>query len=84
MGWIVYSYKSIFSPHYWGFPGGTVVKNSPAKQEMQEFDPCIEKISWRREWQPTPWFLFEESHGQRSLVGLQSIGSHKSQTGLSD
>ena len=24
---------------------------------------------WRRKWQPTPVFLPEESHGQRSLAG---------------
>ena len=26
-------------------------------------------IPWRRKWQPTPVFLPEESHGQRSLAG---------------
>ena len=29
----------------------------------------VEKISWRRIWQPTSVFLPGESHGQRSLVG---------------
>ena len=32
---------------------------------------------WRRTWQPTPVFLPEESHAQRSLVGsmrLQIVG----------
>ena len=33
------------------------------------FDPWVRKISWRKAWQPTPAFLPEESHGQRSLVG---------------
>ena len=33
------------------------------------FDPCVGKIPWRRKWQPTPEFLAEISHGQRSLVG---------------
>ena len=32
---------------------------------------------WRRAWQPTLAFLPGESHGQRSLVGLQSIGSQR-------
>ena len=27
------------------------------------------KILWRREWQPTPVFLPEICHGERSLVG---------------
>ena len=35
------------------------------------------KIHWRRKWQPTPVFLPGESHGQRSLAGLQSMGSHR-------
>ena len=46
MGGVVYIY-----------PGGSVVKNLPAK-----------KIPWRRKWQPTPVFLSGESHGQGSLV----------------
>ena len=33
-------------------------------------DPdSIRKIPWRWEWQPTPLFLPQEFHGQRSLVG---------------
>ena len=33
------------------------------------FDPWVEKIPWRRAWQPTPGFLSRESNGPRSLVG---------------
>ena len=29
-------------------------------------NPQIGKIPWRRAWEPTPVFLPEESHGQRS------------------
>ena len=54
--------------HTLGFPGGSVVKNAPAMQELR-FDPWVEKIPWRRKWQPTPVFLPGESHGQRSLAG---------------
>ena len=39
------------------------------------FDPWVEKIPWRRKWQPTPVFLPGESHGQRSLAGYGSWGS---------
>ena len=46
-----------------------MVKNLPAVQETQ-----VEKIPWRRTWQPTPVFLPGESHGQRSLVGYSSWG----------
>ena len=33
-----------------------------------EFDPWVGKIPWRRKWQPTPVFLPEKSHRQRSLA----------------
>ena len=46
------------------------------------FDPCVRKIPWRRKWQPTPVFLPEESHGQRSLEGYSPWGG-KEQTQLS-
>ena len=48
-----------------------VVKNPPANAGDMRwgFNPCVGKISWRREWQPTPVFLPGESHGQRSLAG---------------
>ena len=36
------------------------------------FDPWVRKIPWRRKWQTTP-----VSHGQRSLVELQSMGSQR-------
>ena len=36
--------------------------------------------NWRRTWQPTPACLPGESHGQRSLAGLQSTGSKESDT----
>ena len=50
------------------------VKNLPAMQET--FNPWVEKIPWRKKWQPTPVFLPGKSHGQRSLAGC-SPWSHK-------
>ena len=41
-----------------------------------KFNPWVGKISWRREWLPTPAFLPGESHGQRNLVGF-SAWCHK-------
>ena len=49
------------------------VKNLPAMQETG-FDPWVRKILWRGKWLPTPVFLLEESHGQRSLVGYSPWG----------
>ena len=45
-------------------------KNPPATQEIQEMQirSWIQKIPWRRAWQPTPVFLPRESYGQRSLA----------------
>ena len=40
------------------------------------FDPWVRKIPWSRKWQPTPVFLHEKPHGQRSLAGY-SPSSHK-------
>ena len=38
------------------------------------FDPWVEKIPWKRKWQPTPVFLPGKSQGQRSLVGYSPWG----------
>ena len=62
-----------------GFPAGTSGKD-PACQcrrhKKHRFDPWVGKILWRRKWQPTPVFLTENSHGQRSLVSYSPKG-HK-------
>ena len=67
------------------FPGGSVVKNPSAMQEMQE--TRVQSLSqegggngnpWRRKWQPTPVSLPGESHGQRSLAGYNPRGLHMS------
>ena len=48
------------------------------KEEMAThssiLDPWVGKIPWRRKWQPTPVFLLEKPHGQRSLVGYSPCG----------
>ena len=41
------------------------------------FDTWIMKIPWRRKWQPTPVFLPEQSHGQRSLADCSLWGSKR-------
>ena len=56
------------------FPSGLVIKNPLANAGNAGFDPWVGKILWRRAWQPTPVFLPEESHGQRSLVGYSPWG----------
>ena len=61
-----------------GFPGGTAVKNPPANAGATG-DACVEKISWRRKWQPTPVFWLGKFHGQRNLAGY-SLGVAESDT----
>ena len=51
-------------------------KESVCQCRGSGFDPWVEKIPWRREWQPTPVFLPGEFRGQRSLVGYSPWG-HK-------
>jgi len=58
-----------------GFPGGSVVKNSPAKEGDTRDVGSIpgsgsrNYLPWSRNWQPTPIFLPGKCHGQRILEG---------------
>ena len=58
-----------------GFPGGTSGKEPTCQCRRPEFD-WVRKISWRKEWLPTPVFLPRELQGQRSLAGYRPWG-HK-------
>ena len=66
-----------------GFPGGSVVKTSPAMQESQEMQ--VQSLGWEdplEEGVATPVFLLGESHGQRSLVGCTVHRAAKNQARL--
>ena len=55
-----------------GFPDGASGKEPTCqcrRHKRRGFDPWVEKIPWRRAWQPTPVFLPGESRGLRSLAG---------------
>ena len=58
-------------------------KESTCQRRRPEFDPWVERISWKRKTQPTLAFFPWKSHGQRSLVGY-SLWGHKSWTLLSN
>ena len=51
------------------FPGDSDGKTVCLQCWRPGFNPWVGKIPWSRKWQPTPVFLPEKSHGQRSLVG---------------
>ena len=60
-----------------GFPGGASAKE-PTRQCMRHQRPgllrWVRKIPWKREWEPIPVFLPEESNGQRILAGYSLRG----------
>ena len=73
-----------------GFPGGSGSKESAcnmreglipgSRRSPGPEDPRVQKIPWRRVWQPTTVFLPGESHGQKSLVGYSPWGGKESDT----
>ena len=68
--WISYPLQ-----YSWASLVAHMVKNLPVVQET-----WVGKIPWRREWHPTPVFLPEEFHEQRSLVGYSPWGLRESDT----
>ena len=60
-----------------GLPLRLSSKGSAHQCRRLRFDPWIGKISWRREWQPTPVFLLGKSHGQRRLAGYSPWGHQR-------
>ena len=58
---IYFIFKIIRITYIMGFPDGSAVKNPPAIQETHKGDSVRSVLAWRK------------FHGQRSLVGLQSI-----------
>ena len=66
--------------YLWASLMAHLVNSPPAMQEMQEMQvgSISRKSPWRRKWQPTPVFLPEKSHGQRSLVGSSPKGHKES------
>ena len=81
MGLRMWKYHEILSPAEQDKASlvAQTIKNLPAMQE-DRVQSLVGKISWRREWLPSPVFLPGELHGQRSLVGYPAHGVTKSQT----
>ena len=57
-----------------GFPWWLRQKRISLKGRRPGFSPWVKKIPWRRAWLPTPVFLLEVFHGQRSLAGYSPWG----------
>ena len=52
-------------------------KESTCQCRSLGFNLWIQKIPWRRKWQPTPVFLPGKFHGQRSLAGYNPWGCQR-------
>ena len=63
---------SVERRNFLGFPGGARGRYGRS-HKRREFDPWVEKILWRRAWQPTPVFLPGESLGQRDLASYSPL-----------
>ena len=62
---------------YHGLPRWLGGKESAYQYSRCRFDPWMQKIPWKRKWQPTPVCLPGKSHGQRSLAGCHPWGHKK-------
>ena len=77
-------YPGFFSPICWvirnnpylkpGLPWWLRQKRSCLQCGRPGFAPWVEKIPWRRAWQPTPVFLLGESPQTEEPGGVQSMG----------
>ena len=61
-------------------PGWLSGKESTCQCRGSRFSPWVWKIPWRRKWHPSPVFLPEKSHGQRSLGCYNPWGGKESDT----
>ena len=71
-----------FQPIAWASQVVPLVKNTSADagDKRPGFNPWVWNIPWRKAWQPTPVFLLQESHGQRSLAGYSPWGCKETDT----
>ena len=53
-------------------------EESSCQNRTWRFNYWVRKITWGRKCQPTPVFLSEKSHGQRSLAGCSPWGCKES------
>ena len=72
-------YFTYSSAYIWSSLVAQTVKRLPEVQETR-FDPWVGKITWRRQWQPTPVLLPGKFHGLRRLVGYNPWDSKESDT----
>ena len=60
------------------FPGSSGSKTFYLQCERSGFDPWLRKISWRREWQPTPVFLPPQKRRLNGTFLEKAMAPHSS------
>ena len=63
-----------------GFPGGSVVKNSPANAGDLSSTPVLGRSPGEGNGDPLQYSCLENPHGQRSLAGYSPLGDKQSYT----
>ena len=69
--YIIFHYAGIYSRASFGL---VLISNVCLQCGRPGFDPWVEKIPWRKKWQPTPVLLPGKFHGRRMLVGYSPWG----------
>ena len=80
--WLFVTTLMRLSKHVWGFPRWLSGKEASChcrKHVRSRFDPWVQKIPWRRKWQPT-LYLPGKFHGQRVLMGYSQRGHERLDT----
>ena len=75
-----YSELQTSPPQTMRLPRSLSGKESACQCRRPGVHPWVDKISWRRKWQPTPVFLLRKSHGQTRLAGYGPRGWKESDT----
>ena len=86
--WVAFPFSRGIFPTQGSNPGQSIIIRTFFSNEEPAFRAeviCtrlhwVRKMPWRKARQPTPVFLPEESHGQRSLVGYSPWGLKASDT----
>ena len=70
------SHRHFLCPERFSSPFSSLRPSATPRTAAFQAPPSMgfsrQEYPWRREWQPTPVFLLGESHGQRSLVHLET------------
>ena len=70
ISFVRFIFRYLSAIHLAGLPRWLSGRESACQCRRHGFSPWVERIPWRKKWQPTPVFLPGKSHGQRSLGSI--------------